>query len=106
MKPLSNIERKYRSKIIAEHHLKKDAQRYIDFYVVKNNDNSINLTYKYLYFNYGLLRSILTRYNLSKLNSAFQGLGRACAKATNSMTVLAASFRELGDYEKCKYLKR
>lgn len=29
---LSNKEQKYRSKIISENHLKKDAQRYLDQY--------------------------------------------------------------------------
>ena len=47
---LSKKEREYRSKIIAENHLKKDAQRYVDFYVAENNAHSINLTYKRLYF--------------------------------------------------------
>ena len=106
MKTLSNKEREYRHKIIAENHLKKDAQRYLDCYVAENNDHSINLTYKYLYLNYGLLHSILTRYNLDKLSNAFKGLSTSCAKATNAITTLNASFRQLGDYEKCRQIKR
>lgn len=85
MNYLSNKERKYRKKIIAENHLKKDAQRYIDFYVAKNNSYSINLTYKRLYFEYGLLHSILVKYQLSKLNNAFKNLGTACVKMGDSL---------------------
>lgn len=102
---LSNKERKYRNKIIAENHLKKDAQRYIDFYVAENKTHKINLTYKRLYFEYGLLHSILVRYNLSKLSYAMKDLGTSCVKASNSITVLSASLRSLGDYEKCTQLK-
>lgn len=88
---LSNKEQKYRSKIIAENHLKRDAQRYIDFYVAENNAHSINLTYKYLYFNYGLLHSILVKYNLSKLNNAMKNIGSSCEQAANAFQKLSAS---------------
>lgn len=88
---MTTKERKYRSKIIAENHLKKDAQRYIDFYVAENNSYSINLTYKHLYFNYGLLHSALTKYNLSKLNNAMKDMGTSCVKVANAFKTLAAS---------------
>lgn len=88
---LSDKERKYRYKIIAENHLKKDAQRYIDFYVSENNTYSINLTYKYLYFNYGLLYSILVKYRLNRLSYTMKALGTSCAKASNAVQTLAAS---------------
>lgn len=91
MKQLSKKEREYKYKIIAENHLKKDAQRYIDFYVTKNNAHSINLTYKHLYFNYGLLHSILVKYNFSKLSYAIKGLGTSCCKATNAFQRLSVS---------------
>ena len=88
---LSNKEQKYRSKIIAENHLKKDAQKYLDFYVAENKTHSINLTYKRLYFEYGLLHSILVKYNFSKLNNAMKDMGTSCAKASNALRGLASS---------------
>lgn len=91
---LSNNECKYRSKIIAENHLKKDGQRYLDQYVKRKS-----LTYKTLYLNYGLLHSMLTQYKLSKLGNVIKGFGESCAKVVNSLQVLAASLRPLGDYE-------
>ena len=106
MKQLSHKERDYRCKIIAENHLKKDTQRYIDFYVAENKLYQISLTYKYLYFNYGLLHSILVKYNLSKLNYAMKGIGTSCAKVANSLTIFATSLRSLGDYEKTKFIEK
>lgn len=97
---LSYKECKYRSKIIAENHLKKDGQQYLDQYVKRKS-----LTYKTLYLNYGFLHSMLTQYNLSKLGRVITSFGDSCAKVANSMTVLASSLRELGDYEKCRHLK-
>lgn len=91
---LSNNECKYRSKIIAENHLKKDGQRYLDQYVKRKS-----LTYKTLYLNYGLLHSMLTQYKLSKLGNVIKGFGESYAKVVNSLQVLAASLRPLGDYE-------
>ena len=88
---MTTKEREYRSKIIAENHLKKDVQRYIDFYVAENNNHSINLTYKHLYFNYGLLHSILVKYNLNKLNNAIKNMGTSCVKAANALQGLASS---------------
>lgn len=101
MKYLSKKEQKYRSKIIAENHLNKDGQQYLDQYVKRKL-----LTYKTLYLNYGFLHSMLTQYNLSKLSIAMKGFGNSCAKVASSMQVLAASIIPLGDYEKCKQLKR
>lgn len=88
---LSNKERKYRSKIIAENHFKKDEQRYLDFWIAENRAYSINLTYKYIYFNYGLLHSFLVKYNLSKLSKAMIDMGTSCAKAANAFQSLTAS---------------
>ncbi len=98
---LSNKEREYRYKIIAENHLKKDGQKYLDQYVKRKL-----LTYKTLYLNYGFLHSMLAQYSLSKLSKVMKGLGESCAKAANSFQVLTASLVPLGDYEKCKQLKR
>ena len=86
MKQLSNKERKYRSKIIAENHLKKDGQRYLDQYV-----NDLSLTYKTLYINYGELHSMLVRYGLNKLGIAMKDMGISYAKATKAFQSLSAS---------------
>ena len=102
---LSKNESKYRIKIMAENHLRKDGQKYLDQYV-KNR----LLTYKKVYLDYGLRRSILAQYHLSKFSNAMQHLGISCAQATESIQALSTTFRALlrplGDYEKCTYLKR
>lgn len=98
---LSNKEQKYRYKIIAENHLKKDGQRYLDQCVKQPL-----ITYKKLYLSHSLLHSMLIRYSFNKLALAMQGIGMSCAEATNSLQMLSASLRPLGDYEKCKHLKR
>lgn len=94
---LSNKERKYRCKIIVENHLKKDAQRYIDFYITKNSTHQINLTYKYLYFNYGLLHSILVKYNFSKLSNAMKDMRTSCTKAASAFQNFTASLNEFNN---------
>lgn len=88
---LSNKERIYRYKIIAENHFKKDEQRYLDQYV-----KSKLLTYKRLYLNYGLLHSMLTSYRLRKLSNAMEGFGSSCQKAVNALqklTVILATIQ-------------
>lgn len=97
---LSNNECKYRSKIIAENHLKKDGQQYLDQYVKRTS-----LTYKTLYLNYGFLYGMLIKYNLSKLGNAITGFGKSCAKVANSIQVLAASVVSMGDYERDGHLR-
>ena len=93
MKQLSNKERKYRNKIIAENHLKKDAQKYIDFYIAENNAHLINLTYKRLYSDYGLLHSILIKYNFSKLNNAIKNMGESCVKAGKALQLALCNLK-------------
>lgn len=85
----SNKEQKYRSKIIAENHLKKDGQTYLDQYV-----KTELLTYKKLYLNYGLLHSMLTKYNLSKLSNAIKSVGTSCSQAANAFQKLTKSLKE------------
>lgn len=99
MKQLSNKERKYRNKIIAENHLKKDAQKYIDFYVAENNAHLINLTYKRLYSDYGLLHSILVKYNFSKLNDAIKNVGFAAKKVANSLSNALSAFSAFSEFD-------
>lgn len=97
MKQLSNKERIYRYKIIAENHFKKDEQRYLDFYVAENKAHSINLTYKQLYFEYGLLRSMLVKYGFSKLGNALKNVGISCTQATSAFKNLTASLSKFNN---------
>ena len=83
---LSNKERVYRSKIIAENHLKKDGQRYLDQYT-----KSKSLTYKALYLNYGELRSMLIKYGISKLGNALKDVGVSCTQAASAFQKMTAS---------------
>lgn len=101
MNYLSNKESRYRSKIIAENHLKKDGQQYLDQYVKRKL-----LTYKTLYLNYGFLHSMLTQYNLRKFGRVITSFGESCVKVASSMQVLAASIAQMGDYEKDRTLKK
>ena len=91
---MTTKEREYRCKIIAENHLRKDAQRYIDFYITENRSHSINLTYKRLYLDDGLLHSILTKYNLSKLSNALKDVGASCVKVANTFKQAMATFNK------------
>lgn len=85
-KQLSKKEYKYRCKIIAENHMKKDCQRYLDYYVAENKCCPINLTYKYVYLNRGLLHKIMVQYNLSKINNAIRNVGVSCEKAAEAFS--------------------
>ena len=87
---LSNKECKYRSKIIAENHLKKDGQQYLDQYVKRKL-----LTYKTLYMNYGELHSMLISYSFSRLGNIMKNLGTSCAKAANAVQTLATNISVL-----------
>ena len=89
---LSQKEYKYRYKIIAENHLKKDGQRYLDQYVKRKL-----LTYKTLYVNFGELHSMLVSYKLSKLGNVMKNLGISCAKATSAIQTLAANLSALNN---------
>ena len=97
MKQLSNKESKYRNKIIAENHLKKECQIYLDNYV-----KTQSLTYKHLYLNYGLLYGILVKYSFSKLSGAMKNVGASCVNAANAFQKLAASLVSFDDYQQSK----
>lgn len=86
IKKMTIKERKYRSKIIAENHLKKDAQRYLDQYA-----KSESLTYKKIYLNYSLMHSMLARYGFSKLGNALKNVGISCVQATSAFQKLRTS---------------
>lgn len=92
MNYLSNKEQKYRSKIIAENHLKKDGQRYLDQYVKRKS-----LTYKVLYMNFGELHSMLVSYNFSKLGNVMKNLGTSYAKAASAFRSLATNLSALNN---------
>lgn len=84
MKQLSKRESKYRSKIIAENHLKKDGQKYLDKYVKDEL-----LTYKKIYLSHKSLQSMLTKYNLSNLCVAMRGVGTSFTRTANALQQLA-----------------
>lgn len=104
---LSNKEREYRNKIIAENHFKKDMQRYLDYYVAENNAHSINITYKYIYLHYGLLHSIMVKYSINKLSNAMRDAGTSCLKAANSFQNLTAALSKFNCSKfNCSAIKR
>ena len=80
---LSKKERKYRSKIIAENHLKKDMQKYLDEYI-----KSKSLAYKYVYVN---SINIRIQYAFAKISNTVKSVSSSLVKATNSVKKLAAS---------------
>lgn len=91
-KQLSNKEREYRSKIIAENHLNKKAQKYLDKY-----KSSKNLTYKEIYMSYALLSDIAFRLyfvNINKLNEAVRNFGTTIEQATSGFKNLANALNQ------------
>ena len=87
---ISKRECKYRNKIIAENHLKKDGQKYLDQYV-----NDKLLTYKKIYFDYGLLYTMLHKYSISKLNDVMKYVGTSCTQAANSFQKFAVALESV-----------
>lgn len=87
---LSKNERKYRSKIIAENHLKKDGQRYLDQYVERKL-----LTYKIIYVSCEELRALLFGYRLHKVSAAVTKIGTTMIKTANAFQIFAASAARL-----------
>ena len=87
---LSNKEGKYRSKIIAENHLKKDGQRYLDQYI-KNK----SLKYKTLYVNYEALHVMLAGCGLYKLRNAMKDVGTSFVKSANAFQRFSESAARL-----------
>ena len=84
MKYISNKERKYRNKIIAENHLKKDAQKYLDNYVASKNHS-----YKELYLGYVLVNSMLVQYSFDKLGNAMKTLGTSAKQMSDAFRILS-----------------
>ena len=76
---LSKREYKYRCKIIAENHLKKEYQAYLDSYV-----DSKWLTYKDVYLNKVVLLRIKAAYNFQSASKAMCKAGVSAKQASDN----------------------
>lgn len=76
---LSKKEYKYRCKIIAENHLKKELQKYLDSYV-----DSKWLTYKDVYLNKVVLLRIKSAYNFQSASKAMWKAGVSAKEASKA----------------------
>lgn len=81
---LSKREYKYRCKIIAENHLKKECQAYLDSYV-----DSKWLTYKDVYLNKVVLLRIKAAYNFQSASKAMCKAGVSAKEASDNFQHLA-----------------
>ena len=76
---LSKREYKYRCKIIAENHLKKECQIYLGNYVINEG-----LTYKEIYLDEALLHRMMTSYSFWQVGKAVYKAGVSAKQATDS----------------------
>ena len=91
---LSKREYKYRCKIIAENHLKKDCQMYLDNHMgIAVLGNLKIFTYKNIYLNKHLLNTILAGYSFKKLCESFNNFGLSVELATDSFGNLTQSLK-------------
>lgn len=81
---LSKREYKYRCKIIAENHLKKYYQAYLDSYV-----DSKWLTYKDVYLNKVVLLRIKAAYNFQSASKAMWKAGISAKEASDAFNNFA-----------------
>lgn len=81
---LSKREYKYRCKIIAENHLKKECQIYLGNYMVTEG-----LTYKEIYFDEALLHRMLTSYSFWRVGKAMSKTGVAIKQAADAFNNFA-----------------
>ena len=81
---LSKREYKYRCKIIAENHLKKELQKYLDSYV-----DSKWLTYKDVYLNKVVLLRIKAAYNFQSASKAMWKMGISAKEASDAFNNFA-----------------
>lgn len=77
---LSKREYKYRCKIIAENHLKKDCQVYLDSYVSEKR-----ITYKDIYLNELTHLSWLTAYRFNQFGKAVYQAGISTSQFIDTM---------------------
>lgn len=85
---LSKREYKYRCKIIAENHLKKDCQAYLDSYV-----DSKWLTYKDVYLNKAVLLRIKADYNFQSTSKAMWKTGISAKQASDAFQNFAQAIK-------------
>ena len=85
---LSKREYKYRCKIIAENHLKKDYQAYLDSYV-----DSKWLTYKDVYLNKAILLRINAAYNFQSASKAMWKSGISAKQASDAFQNFAQTLK-------------
>ena len=85
---LSKREYKYRCKIIAENHLKKDYQAYLDSYV-----DSKWLTYKDVYLNKAVLLRIKAAYNFQSTSKAMWKAGISAKEASEAFQNFAQTIK-------------
>ena len=89
---LSNKEYKYRSKIIAENHLKKRYQKGIDKY--------IDCSYKELYYNKEKLKFLINTIAVNEMCEAIWRVGDSVKNTTNAFRKLS---RALASTQKIAY---
>ena len=85
---LSKREYKYKCKIIAENHLKKEFQEYLDSYV-----DSKWLTYKDVYLNKAVLLRIKAAYNFQSASKAIWKAGISAKEASEAFQNFAQAIK-------------
>ena len=85
---LSKREYKYRCKIIAENHLKKDYQKYLDSHV-----DSMWFTYKDVYLNKVVLLRIKAAHNLQSASKAMRKAGISAKQASDAFNNFAQTLK-------------
>ncbi len=81
---LSKREYKYRCKIIAENHLKKEYQMYLGNYVITEG-----FAYKEIYLDEALLHRMLTNYSFWQVGKAISKIGVAMKQASDAFNNFA-----------------
>lgn len=81
---LSKREYKYRCKIIAENHLKKECQMYLGNYVITKG-----IAYKEIYLDEALLHRMLTCYSFWRVGKAISKTGVAMKQASGAFNNFA-----------------
>lgn len=85
---LSKREYKYRCKIIAENHLKKECQIYLCNYVIAEG-----LTYKEIYLDEALLHRMLTCYSFWRVGKVISKTGVAMKQAFGAFKNFAQAIK-------------
>ena len=80
----SKKEKKYRAKLIAEYHLKKEKQMFMSDYLMKNG-----LTYRQLYEEKHLFRTMMMYYSIKILSEKC----REITKTFNDFTTAIRNFK-------------